>query len=206
MTDANTFFRFLHTVGRPLWAGLLALWLVCAAAMPAHAEGIELRETRLEWLDNGWNLRVAGDFELSPALVDAVNKGVALYFVTDFELYRNRWYWFDDKVLSAQYSVRLSYQPLTRQYFVGPRTSSGGLQQRFSTLKEALGMVKRISYWRVVERGALPANEPYQAAVRMRLDVSQLPKPFQVNAVNSADWNLSSDWRRFSVAFNEPRK
>jgi hypothetical protein len=39
----------------------------------------------------------------------------------------------------------------------------------------------------------------YQAAVRMRLDVSQLPKPFQITAFGSREWNLSSDWHRFAV-------
>jgi hypothetical protein len=35
--------------------------------------------------------------------------------------------------------------------------------------------------------------------VRMRLDVSQLPKPFQVNAITSREWSLASDWRDVAV-------
>jgi hypothetical protein len=31
----------------------------------------------------------------------------------------------------------------------------------------------------------------------MTLDLSKLPKPFQVNALNNRDWNVSSDWLRF---------
>jgi len=41
--------------------------------------------------------------------------------------------------------------------------------------------------------------EPYVAGVRMRLDVSQLPKPFQLNALASRDWNFGSEWHRWSV-------
>jgi len=33
----------------------------------------------------------------------------------------------------------------------------------------------------------------------MRLDVTQLPKPLQVNALTSDDWNLDSDWYRWIV-------
>jgi hypothetical protein len=40
-------------------------------------------------------------------------------------------------------------------------------------------------------------KQPYQAAVRIRLDTNQLAKPFQVNAINSKSWNLQSDWYRF---------
>ena len=32
----------------------------------------------------------------------------------------------------------------------------------------------------------------------MGLDVAQLPKPFQVNALNNSDWRLASDWKSFN--------
>jgi hypothetical protein len=38
----------------------------------------------------------------------------------------------------------------------------------------------------------------YEASIRLRLDVNQLPKPFQVNALTSRDWTLQSDWYRWS--------
>jgi len=34
----------------------------------------------------------------------------------------------------------------------------------------------------------------------MRLDVSELPKPFQVNALASREWNIGSDWYRWTVS------
>ena len=45
----------------------------------------------------------------------------------------------------------------------------------------------------------MSAGTDYQAALRMRLDVTQLPKPFQVNALTSREWNLASDWRRWPL-------
>jgi hypothetical protein len=38
----------------------------------------------------------------------------------------------------------------------------------------------------------------YIAALRLRLDTSQLPKPLQINALGSRDWNLTSDWYRWT--------
>jgi hypothetical protein len=32
----------------------------------------------------------------------------------------------------------------------------------------------------------------------MRLDTSELPKPFQVSALANRDWKLASDWRRIT--------
>ena len=37
------------------------------------------------------------DITFSPRLEEAVNRGVPLYFVVEFELARPRWYWFDEK-------------------------------------------------------------------------------------------------------------
>jgi hypothetical protein len=66
-----------------------------------------------------------------------------------------------------------------------------------ATLKQALAAVKTIEGWAVIDQVALDVNQPYQAAVRIRLDTNQLAKPFQVNAINSKAWNLQSDWHRF---------
>lgn len=178
------------------WA--LALMLAWAAALwlprAALAQVIEATEARIEYQDGGFELAASFDFDLPPALEDALHKGISLYFAVDFQLSRSRWYWFDDKPVNTTRSVRLSYQPLTRQY----RISTGGLQLPFTRLKSALQFIQRVRGWRVFERNAVKPGETYSAEVRMRLDLSQLPKPFQINAVNTRDWNLASDWRRFS--------
>jgi hypothetical protein len=135
------------------------------------------------------------DFELPWVLVDAVNRGVALYFVVDFELYRERWYWFDRRVVGQSLTYRLTYSPLTRQY----RLARGTLALPFDTLEEALLTLRRIRGWKVLERGTLKPGEDYRAQLRMRLDTSQLPKPFQINVLTNRDWTLASDWRSVDV-------
>jgi hypothetical protein len=156
------------------------------------AAGLELAR------DNGSAailLNATFEFELPQALEEAVQKGIALYFNIEFELFRKRWYWFDRRVASETLTYRLSYSPLTRQY----RLARGGLSQPFDSLDEALALVKSVRNWKVADRALLSAREDYDAQVRMRLDVSQLPKPFQVNAITSREWNLASDWRGIQV-------
>ncbi|SPA23894.1 conserved hypothetical protein, PROLINE RICH; putative membrane anchored protein [Cupriavidus taiwanensis] len=178
------------------WALALLLALAAVLWLPraAQAQVIEATEARVEYQDGGFELAASFDFDLPPALEDALHKGISLYFAVDFQLSRSRWYWFDDKPVNTTRSVRLSYQPLTRQY----RISTGGLQLPFTRLKSALQFIQRVRGWRVFERNAVKPGETYNAEVRMRLDLSQLPKPFQINAVNTRDWNLASDWRRFT--------
>ncbi|MGH6623881.1 MAG: DUF4390 domain-containing protein, partial [Burkholderiaceae bacterium] len=117
------------------------------------------------------------------------------YFNIEFELFRTRWYWLDRKLTSSTLTYRLSYSPLTRQY----RLARGGLSQSFESLDEALALLKSVRQWKVIERGVLRPGDDYEAQVRMRLDVSQLPKPFQVNAITSREWSLASDWREVPV-------
>jgi Domain of unknown function (DUF4390) len=124
-----------------------------------------------------------------------VANGVPLYFRVDFELTRRRWYWFDDTAAAKRLHLRLSYHALSRQY----RLSTGLLQQSFATLDEALNVLKRIRSWLVVDRTVSFADADYEAAVRMRLDTTLLPKPFQLSALTSRELQLESHWQRFTV-------
>jgi hypothetical protein len=192
-----------------LGAALLAwpLWLAIGAfiAAPSSAlaqERIGVMAAALEPARDSQNmsgdallLNATFEFELPQALEDAVQKGIALYFNIEFELFRKRWYWFDRKVASSTLTYRLSYSPLTRQY----RLARGGLSQSFESLDEALALLKSVRNWKVADKSVLSPRDEYEAQVRMRLDVTQLPKPFQVNAITSREWTLASDWREVPV-------
>ena len=98
-----------------LWI-VLAFWLGAPGA--AYADSIAVQRASLQSDGGGWSLDARFDFELNSNLEDAVNKGIPLYFTTDFELSRPRWYWFDEQPVSVSQSIRLSFQPLTREYRV----------------------------------------------------------------------------------------
>ena len=174
---------------------LLALNLFSAAA---SAEGIKIKSAELERVDNDWLLNATFQIELTPGLEDAVQKGVVLYFQTEFDLTRSRWYWFDEKPALAIKQTRLSYQPMTQQY----RIASEGFTFSAKTISEALQTVGSVGGWRVIDNNQIDPSKSYIAALRMTLDLSKLPKPFQVNALNNRDWNVSSDWLRFPFAPN----
>jgi len=176
---------------------LLALSLFSSAA---SAEGIKIQSAELERVDSDWLLNATFKIDLTPGLEDAVQKGVVLFFQAEFDLTRSRWYWFDEKATLAQRQTRLSYQPLTQQY----RIASEGFSFSAKTIFEALQAVGSIGGWRVIDNNQIDPSKPYTAALRMTLDLSKLPKPFQVNALNNRDWNVSSDWSRFPFSSNGP--
>ena len=176
-------------------AYVLACLALAAGAGIARGDGIEVRDLALRAAEEGMVLDADFSFELSPRLADMVANGVPLYFSVDFELTRQRWYWFDENTASRRLQLGLSYHALTRQY----RLTNGLLQQTFATLEEALQALMRVRNWLVLDRTVSFANTDYQAAVRMRLDVALLPKPFQLSALTSPDLQLESTWKRFTL-------
>jgi hypothetical protein len=173
----------------------LCLVFAALAGTSARAEDAEVRDASLQAVDDGLVLNADFGFELGPRLSDVVANGVPLYFDVDFELNRPRWYWLDEKTASRRLQLRLSYHALSRQY----RLSSGMLQQNFPSLGEALNVLKRVRNWLVVDRTVGLADADYEAAVRLRLDTSMLPKPFQLSALTSRELQLETGWKRFTV-------
>ena len=169
--------------------------LASLAASGARADGIEVQDAGLQAVDDGLVLNADFAFELTHRLADVVTNGVPLYFQVEFELTRPRWLWFDEKTASRRLQLRLSYHALSRHY----RLSTGMLQQNFPTLAEALNVLKRVRYWLVVDRTVGLSDSDYEAAVRMRLDTTLLPKPFQLSALTSRELHLESPWKRFAV-------
>ena len=170
--------------------------LVLLACATALADTIPLRSTELRVEDSDVLLSAQFDVTLTPALEEALRKGVPLYFTVEFELTRPRWYWIDEKIAQWSITYRVSYTELTRQY----RVASGPLSQPFDTLDDVLRFVGRVSSRSVAQASTLAKDARYEAALRMRLDVSQLPKPFQLNALASHEWQLASDWHRWSFS------
>ena len=180
------------------WFSCVSLALGLSLTLGAYAaapERIEVAQVSLDPYEDGWAVNAQFDLALKPRLEEALVRGLPLYFVVEFQLTRPRWYWFDEKTGSASLTYRLSYHALTREY----RLSTGSLQLGFSTLAEAIGVMTRVRDWRVLDRNAIEPGQTYIAAIRMRFDTSQLPKPFQLNALTSRDWTLESDWKRFSI-------
>jgi hypothetical protein len=198
---SNLFARFYKRVTQrflyPLKCWLLGFSLLCTAFAPLSvraAEGIDIVQAHLESTEEGYKLSATFAFDLNHGLEDVIVRGVPLYFTTEIDITRSRWYWFNEHSASASQTIRISYNVLTREFHAGV---PGRLQQSFPTLDDALSMVRRPARWVVAERDALKPGQTYQVSVRMRLDLAQLPKTFQVHALNNSDWRLSSDWKNF---------
>jgi len=172
----------------------LAVALVVPLARDVRADVIPIRSAELRIEDGDLLLSAQFDLALTPPLTEALMRGIPLYFTLEFELTRPRWYWLDEKVVQWSITYRVSYNELTRQY----RVASGPLGQAFESLDEVERFIGRVSSRPVARADTLARGARHDAAVRMKLDVNQLPKPFQVSALTSHEWQLASDWDRWT--------
>lgn len=188
----------------PCWRKLRRLFeqtlvpgfLIWALAGPAGAAA-ELEQLRVERQDQAVLLNAVMKLDLGPAVEDALLKGVAVHFVAEAELMRDRWYWYDRKVAQVSRYYRLAYQPLTRQWRLQisgePLSASGSgssIAQSFDSLSSVLDVIRRQSGWKLAEASHLEPDARQYVVYRFRLDISQLPRPFQIAAGSQAGWNL----------------
>jgi hypothetical protein len=170
------------------------LLFACVLTPAQAADDVDITHAAIEAREDGYRLSASFAFDLNHDLEDAVAYGVPLFFTTDIELTRPRWYWFDEKAVKARQTIKLQYNVLTRQYQV---SVMGSMQSSFTTLNDALLLIRRPSRWLVAPRGALKVGEVYNVKISMGIDRDYLPKPIQVNAFNNSDWQLASNKKSF---------
>ena len=187
------------------YAGSIFLWLILFFLFPAdtaQAEGIRIKNVDLVAAGGGYEISVDSEITLNPTLEQALEKGIILYFVFKYSLVDVRWYWLDDEVVRGKYRVGLRYYALTRQYHLNHASFS----QSFNTLSEALGVLGRLRNFPLTVKSELKQDADYIASLRIWLDLTRMPKPFQVEALGSSRWNLSSDKLEWSMKLPTPEQ
>lgn len=178
-------------------------WLVTAvlgygvALAQAPTAGAEPLLLRLERSDEALWLSTQLQFDLSPAVVDALHKGIPIFFVAEADVLRERWYWTNKRIVSAKRQFRLAYQPLTNRWRlnilsgeIAEPALGLALNQNFDSWTEALATVRRMTRWKIAEAADLAPGARYLVAFRFRLDLAQLPRPLQIGTLGQADWSV----------------
>ncbi len=173
---------------------LLLLGAVCHAQVST-----EIAQYQVERQEDDIVVSAQVVLELPSAVEEALLKGIPMFFVTEASILRERWYWYDKNVSSVQRHVRLEFRPLTRRWRLNATPGSArdgnlglALNQNFDTLEEALAAIKRISRWKIADVSALENGVKYRVDLSFRLDLSQLPRPFQIGALGQSEWDLAA--------------
>jgi hypothetical protein len=181
------------------WPLFILVALLIGATQIVHAQNAQAEPVtlKLERIDNAFFLSTQLNFELPPVVEEALLKGIAIYFVAEVDVLRERWYWTNVKINSLQRHIRLAYHPLTRHWrlnvstgdFVDPAQGIA-LNQNFDNLHDAMDGIRRMTRWHLAELADIDPNAKYFADFRFRLDLAQLPRPLQIGTLGQSDWQI----------------
>ena len=194
-----------------LRAGLLAL--LFGLGQVGYAGEPDVVSSGVQRSAQGLRLSVRLGLQATPAVEQALLKGVPMYFVWRAELFRDRWYWSDKRENTVSRTLRLAYQPLTRRWRLsvasdsesgsGAPALSYALHQTFDSLNEALAVVGRVSSWRVADAHHL-SDSDLRVQWEFELALALLPRPFQIGMANDPDWDIGVRQRINVPTHNEP--
>jgi Domain of unknown function (DUF4390) len=170
------------------WLLMLALLIGGPGALQVQAAEPELTTFELTHTDEGVFLSYAVNLELSRSVDEALSKAVPLFFVAEAELFRNRFYWRDQRIGYAARRWRIVFQPLTSTYRV---TFDGGISQNYASRSEAFAAISRSIRWRIAEGPQIDEGSRHYVEFSFRLDTSQLPRPMQIGIGGEKDWAMS---------------
>jgi len=193
----------VRRVKPPFFNLIVLLLILLLPAATVQAAGIQIKSVNLTAAERGYEISMDSEIALNDTLEQALEKGIVLYFVTKFSLFDARWYKLNDEVARSKFVVGLRYYALTRQYHLNHPVFS----QSYYSLKEALQALGRIRDLPLTVKSELKPDADYVASVRVWLDLTRMPKPFQVETIGSSQWDLSSDkleWRMKLPTPEEP--
>lgn len=164
---------------------VLAGAVLASMSTPVRAQqGVELTALRTTRAEGVLSLDFSARVTLPRAVEEALSRGVPVYFVAQATLWRNRWYWRDERVARVSRQWRVAFQPLTGHWRVG----LGGLNQTHASLGEALTAASRSAGWRLADLSQIDPDKTYNLEFEYRLDTAQLPSPMQFGLVTQGDW------------------
>jgi hypothetical protein len=197
MMDFSTLFCKSSLPDR-FWRLLLACVLIFPATLSHAQSTAEISQLRIERSEEEVQLSAQLHFELPAVVEDALLKGIPMVFVMGADTLRERWYWYDKKITSSERYMRLAYQPLTRRWRLNVSSGPGAaaavglaLNQSYDSLAQALAAIKRVTKWKIADAGEFDPAVRYRAEFRFKLDLTQLPRPFQIGALGQTEWDIA---------------
>lgn len=183
---------------------LFAACLLCLCITVVQAEGISTVRAQATITSSG-QLSINSRFntQLPDQLKQALTQGVPLNFDLNYQLtsptlasYRTR----INNLIGGDNLIqyKLTFHPLTGRYRVSMGTT---FSTEYNSLDTALKAIGAVANWRVLNKGILSgvSVKEVRADVRLSLSISQLPKPFQINALTSHSWQLDSGWHHMVI-------
>ena len=152
---------------------------------------IKISNIKLDYEASNYWVSYDQHIPLSPDTLNAISKGIPLYFKVSVNIFENS-YGFNKIKLSNKMYTKLKYKSLLRTYVI---TDIHGKKSYFENVDDAL---KKISHVDNLKIGQTSKMESGMLEIEIKLDKKYLPKALQINA-NSASWDLSSEVVKYNI-------
>ena len=183
-----------------LKASVLAVTLVCGllgGPVSGADEAFVVHELTSEEVEGVIKLDATIEYRLSDALLDALRNGVELVIEVRIEVSREREWWLNAEVASLVQRYQLGYHALSQQYLL--KNLNTGVQLTFPSLTSTLHAMGTIQDFPMLDASLLQPGIGYEARLRARLAVDELPLPLRARAYMSGDWRPASDWYTWAL-------
>ncbi len=180
------------------WPQLLLTIFVLGLPIVSNGSSLVIESANLVRQRGELQLDAEINYQLSPAAVEALDNGVPLIFRLDFTLQVAGSSLWELPLINHSDAYRLAYHALTARYLVTHIRS--GSQHVYNSLQLALGALGSVRNLVLPTINSPERGERYQAAMRTRLDLEELPAPLRLVAYFTPAWHLESGWYRWSVS------
>lgn len=159
--------------------------------------GIDLIEPELIRTDEGLQVLAGIEIEPSPAMLEALDRGVAVTLAIQTRATPGR-LWIPGFDRLRKHRLEISYLPLSRHYRLEYlRDGSHWTYPRLSMLIEDL---RQRQPWSVKVDDEEFADVEWRVQARAELDRSRLPSPMRLPAWLDPQWRLRTAWQEWSTA------
>ncbi|MGF1615853.1 MAG: DUF4390 domain-containing protein [Gammaproteobacteria bacterium] len=162
------------------------------AAPDITADTITVHAAQTRLVDELYLVDADIELNLSPVALEALENGITLTIMINFEIVRIRRLMWNETVAKLKARRRLSFHPLTNQYLV--EDVNAGTTRTFRNLRDATKALGQVRHFPLIDSYLLQQDERYAFQVRAYLDLESLPTPLRLLAYIDPAWYLSSEW------------
>ncbi len=128
-------------------------------------------------------------------LEQAVYSGIPLPLLLQIEVKESNNWWFDRSLVTIEQHYLLHYLPLFGRIKLD--NLSDGSSHHHDSLATALRQVGSLHKFPILDKEHFSTQNKIYARIRLKVDVSALPKPLRADSLLGGSWDISSDWKEW---------
>jgi hypothetical protein len=137
------------------------------------------------------------NIDLPSFVAIAVKQGFAVPLMFEVEIFANRNYWPDKKVVSIKQSYLLHFLPMLSSYVI--YDVNAGQRYYFDTLERAVRYMEVVYDYPMLDIGNFDYDREFYARTRFAIDSDELPLPLKPSIFWPSSWDERSRWYSFEM-------